>query len=185
MHEHTFQGQTLRHEHDGDASPHGYFEHPEDIKAAVPKLGFSGRAGDGTPYATAQDFAEYAAARMNAAGGMDDTEARAENGALVIEVHREPVYRAAFTCTVHGCTVCDSHKFGGYTPDQLKAAWALVPTNEANWKMPIHGFVPEGTDTAVMSAAIAYYCGSPSDFRPQPDGRFEVEAPGYYTCVGS
>lgn len=99
------------------------------------------------------------------------------------------VLREDGTLDVYGqVTVLDqapADTFGGYTPDQLKAAWALVPTNEANWKMPIHGFVPEGTDTAVMSAAIAYYCGSPSDFRPQPDGRFEVEAPGYYTCVGS
>jgi hypothetical protein len=111
MHEHKFQGQTLRHEHDGDQSPHGYFEHPEDIKAAVPVIGYSAvSAGPWhSPYSTAADHAAYAAARMNAAGGMDDAEAVADGNALVIEVHQVPVYRAEFRCTVVGCTQCDEH----------------------------------------------------------------------------
>lgn len=37
MHEHTYQGQTLRHDHEGGTSPHGYYGHPED--AGSPEFG--------------------------------------------------------------------------------------------------------------------------------------------------
>lgn len=30
MHQHTYQGQTLKHEHDGGNRPHGYYGHEED-----------------------------------------------------------------------------------------------------------------------------------------------------------
>lgn len=138
-----------------------------------------------TPYSTAADYATFAAALMNAGGGMEDTEAKADGGALVIEVHQVPVWRATFVCSVPGCTQCQSHKFLGYTDAQLRAAWSLVPKDAADWKRPIRGFVPAGTDTDAMSAAIAHYCGSPAEFRPQPDGSIEVTASGYHACIGS
>jgi hypothetical protein len=133
----------------------------------------------------AADYATYAAARMNAAGGMEDAEAKADGSALIIEVHQVPVYRAEFVCTAPKCAEHGNHVYGKYTEAQLKAAFALVPKDPENWKMPVRGFVPEGSDTEAMGAAIAFYCGSPSEFTPQPDGRFAVDAPGYYMCVGA
>jgi hypothetical protein len=82
------------------------------------------------------------------------------------------------------CSACDD-AFMGYTEAELKAAWGLVPTDPQGWKMPIKGTVPAGSDTAAMSAALAYYCGSPSEFVKQADGSYTVEAPGYYACIGS
>jgi hypothetical protein len=59
MHEHEFQGQKLRHDHEGGDAPHGYFEHPEDghrrqaaplaeALAAVNAASADGFAADGT-----------------------------------------------------------------------------------------------------------------------------------------
>lgn len=167
-------------------------DYPDDqdhvhTETVLPKLAASAVSDDKwrTPYSTAADYATFAAALMNAGGGMEDTEAKADGDALVIEVHQVPVWRATFTCSIPGCTQCASHKFLGYTDAQLRAAWSLVPKDTADWKRPIRGFVPAGTDTDAMSAAIAHYCGSPSEFRPQPDGSIEVTASGYHACIGS
>lgn len=35
-HNHTYQGQTLRHVHQGGGREHGYFEHPEDVPGILP-----------------------------------------------------------------------------------------------------------------------------------------------------
>jgi hypothetical protein len=150
----------------------------------VPRLARSARTPGGTPYATEADYATYAAARMNASGGMTDTEAVAEGGTLIIKVHQDAVLRAQFTCTVPGCAQHREDLFDGYTREQLQAAFKQLPLHPEGWKMPIRGFVPADSDIKAMSAAIGFYCGSPSDFTAQPDGRFYVDAPGYYTCVG-
>jgi hypothetical protein len=121
LHEHEFQGQRLRHDHEGGNLPHGYFEHPEDGKAAIPALKYSGTSDDKwrTPFATAADYAAYAAARMNAAGGMDDIEAKADGSTVVIEVHDVPVLRAEFACTIDDCAQCDD-RVKGLTLTELR-----------------------------------------------------------------
>jgi hypothetical protein len=61
MHTHTYQGQTLKHDHPGGEYEHGYFEHPEDgfpypvnstpladALAEVDKAAADGFAPDGT-----------------------------------------------------------------------------------------------------------------------------------------
>lgn len=50
LHEHKFQGQTLRHAHLGGDRPHGYYEHPED----------GGPRKSGTPLADALALVEAA-----------------------------------------------------------------------------------------------------------------------------
>lgn len=75
--------------------------------------------------------------------------------------------------------------FGGYTWAELEEALSALPLDPEGWKMPIRGTVPECSDTGRMEAAIAFFCGSWSEFTPRPDGSYDVYAPGYYLSVGA
>jgi hypothetical protein len=80
--------------------------------AELTELACSGvhAAGEWTDsFSTGADYASYAAERMNAAGGMDDTEAKAHGNVLTLEVHQVPVTRATFECIVEDCTVRGDH----------------------------------------------------------------------------
>jgi hypothetical protein len=78
----------------------------------------------------------------------------------------------------------DAGRYAGYGIDYLTEVFELVPKHPDGWKMPIDAQVPAGSDTSAMSAAIAYFCGSSSEFAQNPDGTFHVTAPGYYLSVG-
>jgi hypothetical protein len=80
-------------------------------------------------------------------------------------------------------TELDAGRYAGYSIDYLTEVFELVPKHPDDWKMPIDAEVPAGSDINAMSAAIAYFCGSSSEFAPNPDGTFHVTAPGYYLSV--
>jgi hypothetical protein len=73
--------------------------------------------------------------------------------------------------------------YGGYTTDQLKAAWELVKP-AGNWKGPIDAIVPGDADTGAIDAACSYYAGSPVDIVRTERG-YRVTGAGYYACIGS
>jgi hypothetical protein len=103
MHTHKYQGQTLRHDHPGSELPHGYFEHAEDVLvptvenyaavSSIPELQSTGEAGC---VSTAEDYARYAAAAMNAATA-DDTEFIADGATVTAYVHCLAHMSATFT----------------------------------------------------------------------------------------
>ena len=71
--------------------------------ASPPELAYSGTSRRGDIYATAEDFAAYLAAVMQADNSLDDYSGRAEGGTLVVLAHDFPVFRAEFRCCVEGC----------------------------------------------------------------------------------
>lgn len=73
--------------------------------------------------------------------------------------------------------------YGGYTTDQLKAAWELVKP-AGNWKGPIDAIVPGDADTGAIDAACSFYAGSPVDIVKTERG-YRVTGAGYYACIGS
>lgn len=73
--------------------------------------------------------------------------------------------------------------YGGYTTDQLRAAWELVKP-PGNWKGPIDSIVPAGADLGAIAAACSFYAGSPVDIR-RVLGGWRVTGAGYYACIGS
>ena len=73
--------------------------------------------------------------------------------------------------------------YGGYTTDQLKAAWQAVRP-AGNWKGPIDAIVSADTDLDAIYAACVFFAGSPVDIRPHTDG-YRVTGAGYYACIGS
>jgi hypothetical protein len=72
-------------------------KHPEPVSQPV-QLAHSARSSDEwqTPYATAEDYAAYAAERMNEPFGMDDTEAVANGTVITFLVHGQPDAFAVF-----------------------------------------------------------------------------------------
>jgi len=100
MHEHKEAGQTLRHDHAGGELPHGYFEHPEDgSRVTLPELQCSGTVTTSqyvNSISTAEDYARYAAAAMNAASA-DDTEFIADGATVTAYVHCLAHMSATFT----------------------------------------------------------------------------------------
>jgi hypothetical protein len=73
--------------------------------------------------------------------------------------------------------------YGGYTTDQLKAAWEMVRP-PGNWKGPIDSTVPADADLDAIAAACAFFAGSPVDIVKTERGH-RVTGPGYYVCIGS
>lgn len=73
--------------------------------------------------------------------------------------------------------------FGGYTDDELRAAFALVKT-PGNWKLPVDAVVPADADRDAIDAAVAYFTGGGAEFMKVPAG-WRVLAAGYYACIGS
>jgi len=77
--------------------------------------------------------------------------------------------------------------YSGYTREELGAAFDLVK-NPAGWKLTVNKRLPAmlATDSICdrISAALAFFCGSPCDFRTTAQG-LRVSAPGYYNCIGS
>jgi hypothetical protein len=78
----------------------------------------------------------------------------------------------------------DNPVFGGYTREQLSAAFNLVK-NPENWKLPVDAVISAGVSTDLVSSAIAFFAGCPAEFQPAPEGGFRVTAAGYYACIGS
>jgi hypothetical protein len=73
--------------------------------------------------------------------------------------------------------------YGGYAADQLKAAFGLVK-NRDNWKGVIDATVPADADLGAITAACAFFAGSPVDITETERGH-RVTGPGYYICIGS
>jgi hypothetical protein len=73
--------------------------------------------------------------------------------------------------------------YGGYTTDQLKAAWELVRPS-GNWKGPIDAIVGEDADTAAISAACVFYAGTEAII-VRTRGGHRVTGTGYYANIGS
>jgi hypothetical protein len=74
--------------------------------------------------------------------------------------------------------------YGGYSYDQLKAAFALVRP-ASDWKLPIDAIVPAETDTMAVHAAVEFFTGGQAEIVSRPNGTMRVTAPGYYACIGS
>lgn len=75
--------------------------------------------------------------------------------------------------------------YSGYTRDELSEAFDQVK-NPGDWKLPIDATVPADADRDCISAAVAFFTGSPAAFAAGPRaGRWRVTAAGYYACIGS
>lgn len=69
--------------------------------------------------------------------------------------------------------------------DAMHAAFTKVQ-NEKNWKLPIDKALALTDDEkSVMYEAIIFYTGSVPDFVKLKDGRYRVQAVGYYAAVGA
>ena len=74
---------------------------------------------------------------------------------------------------------------GGYTYQQLDAAWELVRP-VGNWKGPIKASVPGSTDVMAIHAAVEFFTGGEATIvSDEKTGALHVTAPGYYACIGS
>jgi hypothetical protein len=79
----------------------------------------------------------------------------------------------------------DGTVYGGYTHEQLKAAFELVKP-VGNWKGPIKATVPGSTDVMAIHAAVTFFTGGEATIVSDPKfGTLHVTAPGYYACIGS
>jgi hypothetical protein len=77
---------------------------------------------------------------------------------------------------------------GHYTLDELEAAFTLVSSGMANWKLPINAVLPKmaASEAAKLAFAIGFYTGSEATFTSLPGGQSVlVTAPGYYRAVGA
>lgn len=75
--------------------------------------------------------------------------------------------------------------YGGYTHDQLSAAFELVKPMH-NWKLAIKATVPGSTDVMLLHAAVEFFTGGEAAIVSDPKtGTLHVTAPGYYACIGS
>lgn len=80
------------------------------------------------------------------------------------------------------------HTFNGsanqYPEVEMRAAFEAVQ-DEKNWKNPIPERTVSVDKLGVVVAAIAFYAGSPTYGKLEPNGCFTIKAPGYYACVGA
>lgn len=71
-----------------------------------------------------------------------------------------------------------------FTQEEMHAAFSAVQ-DKANWKRPIPEQAIPSDALLVTVAAIAHFAGSPTHIRPNPDGTWQIKAPGYYACIGA
>lgn len=76
---------------------------------------------------------------------------------------------------------------GGYTQEELEAAFALVAP-AGNWKLPIKASFPAAStafdDLTKIAFAIEFFTGGKATIK-YGNKAFAVTAPGYYASVGA
>lgn len=140
-------------------------------------------------YATAQyqTPAGLETVRENFLGGREDPEAQeaaAQHLCKNLRVGKIVECREIVTAAIAAKPVLEK-VFAGYTQQELQDVFNLVK-NRTHWKRRINKtLVLTGEQQRLVSAAISYFCGSPSEFQQLPNGKVRVTAPGYYACIGA
>jgi hypothetical protein len=77
--------------------------------------------------------------------------------------------------------------YGGFTREELEAAFALVRHPE-NWKLPIDATLQEDPSLLridAIRAAVPFFTGSVASVTQAKGGKVRVRARGYYAAVGA